>query len=274
MLRLKLTQIWCPWMMALEKDALTPSPFVPRPPSGWLDVTTDLLDFALVTYAVEPEALARHLAPGFEPETFTLGDGRRVAFVSAVPFRDKNFRFGVAPFFHFDMGQTNYRAYVRYQGARAVWFFGTSLDSPWVWIPRRVWRLPWHPARMRFQTRWSGERCEQYLLSTEGAWGQAELELTGSETPMGCLDGFRDEEECAVVLTHPLQGFYFRRDGRLGTYSVWHERLRLQRATASKARFQVFESLGLTTPDRAPHSVLVQRSTEFIVFLPPKRATS
>jgi hypothetical protein len=73
----------------------------------------------------------------------------------------------------------------------------------------------------------------------------AEHLLRGSETLIGCLDGFRDEEECAVVFTHPF---------------------------ASKARFQVFESLGLTTPDSAPHSVLVQRSTEFIIFLPPKPA--
>lgn len=73
-----------------------------------------------------------------------------------------------------------------------------------------------------------------------------------------------------MVLTHPLKGFYFRRDGSLGTYSIWHERLQLQRATASRARFQLFESLGLTTPDSAPHSVLVQRSTEFIIFLPPR----
>ncbi|MBN1207677.1 MAG: DUF2071 domain-containing protein [Myxococcaceae bacterium] len=249
---------------------LTESPFVPRPAIGALDVTTDLLDFALVTYAVAPEALARHLPPDFEPETFTLGDGRRVAFVSAVPFRDKNFRFGFAPFLRSSMGQTNYRAYVRYQGARAVWFFGTSLDSPWVWIPRVWWKLPWHPARMRFETAWSGERCEQYRLVTDGAWGRAELELSGSETPMGCLDGFRDEEECVLVLTHPLKGYYFRRDGTLGTYSVWHERLQLQRATVRKARFHVFEELGLTTPESVPHSVLVQRITEFIIFLPPK----
>ena len=135
-----------------ELATRTESPFVSRPVSRLRDVTTDLLDFAIVTYAVEPEALARHLPPGFEPETFTLGDGRRAAFVSAVPFRDKNFRFGFAPFFRSTMGQTNYRAYIRHRGARAVWFFGTSLDSPWVWIPRLVWKLLWHPARMRFES--------------------------------------------------------------------------------------------------------------------------
>lgn len=244
--------------------------FVPRPESGPWDVTTSLLDFALVTYAVEPDALARHLPPGFEPDTFVLEDGRRVAFVSAVPFRDQDFRFGFAPFLRASMGQTNYRAYVRYQGQRAVWFFGTSLDSFWVWVPRSWWKLPWHPARMRFDTRWSDGACSHYRLDTEGAWGGARLELTGTRTPMGCLDGFRDEEETALVLTHPLRGFYHRRDGGLGTYSVWHERLRLQRATVREARFQVFETLGLTTAESEPHSVLVQHSTEFIIFLPPR----
>ncbi len=252
--------------------APVPSPFVPRPESGPWDVTTLLLDFALITYAVPPEALARHLPPDFEPDTFVLADGRRVAFVSAVPFRDEEFRFGFASFLRARMGQTNYRAYVRYRGERAVWFFGTSLDSFWVGVPRSLWKLPWHPARMRFQTRWSGEDgpCEHYRLDTEGEWGRAELELVGTGTPMGCLDGFRDEEETAVVLTHPLRGFYTRRDGRPGTYSVWHERLRLHRAHVHTARFHVFEQLGLTTPESVPHSALVQRSTEFIIFLPPR----
>ncbi|MFY0527117.1 DUF2071 domain-containing protein [Archangium gephyra] len=136
---------------ALAAGAPTTSPFVPRPASGPWDVTTLLLDFSIITYAVPPEALARHLPPDFEPDTFVLADGRRVAFVSAVPFRDEEFRFGFAPFLRARMGQTNYRAYVRYRGERAVWFFGTSLDSFWVGVPRSLWKLPWHPARMRFQ---------------------------------------------------------------------------------------------------------------------------
>ena len=40
---------------------------------------------------------------------------------------------------------------VRHRGERAVWFFGTSLDSFWVGVPRSLWNLPWHPARMRFR---------------------------------------------------------------------------------------------------------------------------
>ncbi|MFN4258317.1 MAG: DUF2071 domain-containing protein [Gemmataceae bacterium] len=245
--------------------------FPPRPRVRLWDVTTTLADFAIITYAVEPAALAALLPVAFEPDVFTLGDGRRVAFVSAVPFHDLDFRFGFAPWLKFRFGQTNYRAYVTYRGERCVWFFGTSLATHWVLIPRYGWKLPWHHARLRIETVWAGERCVRYHLAATGAWGNARAELAGSDTPMGQLDGFADAEETALVLTHPLTGYYQRRDGRLGSYSVWHERLDPRRGTAGHARFEVFEALGLVTPETTPHSVLLQRRTEFIIRLPPRR---
>jgi hypothetical protein len=72
------------------------SPWLPRPATRWQDVTTTLGDFAIITYAVEPTALAALLPREFEPDVFTLEDSRRQALVSAVPFRDQDFRFGFA----------------------------------------------------------------------------------------------------------------------------------------------------------------------------------
>lgn len=241
-----------------------------RPPHRGRDVITTLADFALVTYAVEPRALAALLPEGVVPEVFPLADGRERALVSAVPFRDLDFRFSFAPWLTFQFGQTNYRAYVTHRGQRAVWFFGTSLATRYVAIPRYLWKLPWHRAQMQFETAWDGERCTRYQLSTQGAWGAAELVLQGTDTPQGTLDGFADEESTTVILTHPLRGLFRQRDGKLGSYSVWHDRLRLQRGEATRARFSVFEDLALITRDQVPHSVLLQRETEFLVFLPPK----
>jgi len=241
-----------------------------RPQTRAFDVITTLADFAVLTWAVKPAILARHLAPGFEPEVRTLDDGRQVALVSAVPFRDLDFRFSCAPWLRFRMGQTNYRAYVLRDGKPCAWFFGTSLTRPWVVIPRFWWRLPWHGARMRFDAHWDGERCIRYTLETDSAWAPVELDLEGTDEPMGRLDGFADAEDTLVALTHPLDGYYLRTDRRVGTYSIWHAPLALWHARVRTARFPLFERLGIVAPDQPLHSALVQRATEFIIRLPPR----
>jgi hypothetical protein len=69
----------------------------PRPRVRGLDATTRLDHFALVTFAVDAGRLAGVLPAGLEPEIRRLDDGDERAFVSAVSFRDVDFRFGVAP---------------------------------------------------------------------------------------------------------------------------------------------------------------------------------
>jgi len=101
------------------------------------------------------------------------------------------------------------------------------------------------------------------------SWGAAIVELEGSEEPAGRLDGFTDADDAALVLTHPLDGWFRRPDGRLGRYEVWHERLMPRLGIAHRARYAVFERLGLVTEDQPPHSVLLQRAVEFDVHLPP-----
>lgn len=251
--------------------AISPNHFPPRPPLGRFDAVTTLADFAIITYAVEPAALAALLPAGFAPEVFSLADGARVALISAVPFRDLDFRFNSFPWFRDQFCQTNYRAYIRRGEERSVWFFGTSLTTPFVAVPRHLWKLPWHGDRVRIDAAWSDERCEHYRLKTTGAWGEAEVELVGTDEPTGTLDGFADDDETAVVLTHPLAGYFHRRDGKLGTYSVWHDRFRARRGVLRKGRFKVFEDLGLVKPDAPPHSVLLQREIEFVIHLPPRR---
>ncbi len=253
-----------------DATAISTNLFPPRPSVRLCDVTTTLADFAIITFAVDPAALAALLPKGFEPDVFPLDDGRSVAFVSAVPFRDLDFRFGFAPWFKFYFGQTNYRAYVTYQGQRCVWFFGTSLATNWVVIPRFWWKLPWHSAHIQIDANWDGQRCTHYRLDTTADWGNAQAELEGTDEPTGRLNGFADAEETALILTHPLIGYFTRRDGRLGTYRIWHERLDLRRGITRLARFEVFEQLGLVAPGTVPNSVLLQRRTEFIIHLPPR----
>jgi uncharacterized protein YqjF (DUF2071 family) len=251
----------------VESDLVMPKP-------TWLAVVTTLRNFAIITYAVNPSDLAKLLPDGFEPELFDLENGSKCALISAVPFQDIDFRFNSCPWPQFSFGQTNYRAYVLYKGKRIAWFFGTSLATPFVLVPRNVWLLPWHHASMRFNSTWQNEICKHYELKTTGSWGNAEVLLEGTDEPAGCLDGFSDADDAAVILTHPLIGYYRRRDGKVGTYSVWHDKLSMRRAICKTARFDVFIDLGLVKPDQAPHSVLIQYETEFTIMLPPRLVNS
>jgi len=240
------------------------------PRRGLLDLHVTLRHFAITSFAVPVEGLARYLPPGFTPEVLVLAEGER-ALVSAVSFLDVGMRFRLMPWPRFTCGQTNYRAYVRHAGRRVAWFFATTLDSPLVLMPRLVWSMPWHRARMAFDVGWTGDRCERYLLRTTGAVGAVELDVEGSAEPTGSLEGFRDEDETRIVLTHPTEGFFTRRGGGVATYAIWHAPLTMQRARPTRARFQLFEDLGLVQPDTQPHSVLLQRETDYAIYLPPRR---
>lgn len=244
-------------------------------PSG-LDVATVLRDFSIITYAVPMERLTRHIPPQFVPEQIETSAGPR-GLVSAVPFRDTDFRFSSLPMPGLSFGQTNYRAYVRDRetGARAVWFFGTALDSATVLVPRHIWKLPWHRARIRFDTTLdtARRRYTAYRMHAVGRWGAADLRLDDTGEPVGALEGFPNAETTLVVLTHPLRGVFERRDGAIGTYSVWHDRLSPTIGICRDARFSVFDALGLVpfAEQSTPHSVLIQPETAFTIYLPPRR---
>lgn len=259
-------------MNPLDRPARFTPAMLTCPATSASDATTKLLDFAIITWTTPPAALAKHLPAGMEPDTVTLANGQEVALISAVPFRDADFHFRFAPFYKVAMGQTNYRAYVRYKGQRAVWFFGTTLTGFWRWIPAKLWNLPWHDATMRFDVSWDNDKLIHYRLQAESAWAPMTLELEPAQAQPTHLDGFIDQEDAEVILTHPLIGYYYRLDGKLGTYHVWHDKLILSHAKARTARAELFERLELITPDQAPHSVLVQPQNHFTIFLPPTLA--
>ncbi|ANM31489.1 hypothetical protein ABI59_20845 [Acidobacteria bacterium Mor1] len=261
--------------MAESRTARFTPESLTRRPGGVITVETTLRHFAILTYAVAPEALARHLPARFAPDTVVLEEGER-ALISVVPFYDLDFRLSWLPYPRFAFGQTNYRAYMidRETGQRCVWFFGTCLGSWTVAIPRYLWRLPWHGGRFSFDCAWSEERRRytRYALETRSEWSPTKLEFEDSGRPPEALAGFPDLETALVVLTHPLTGYYVRRDGRLGSYSIWHDRLQLSTARCVHARVPLLEKLGLVTLEQqaTPHSVLIQHETDFTIYLPPR----
>lgn len=247
----------------------------PRPRPGGLDVVCKLQHFAIITYAVEPSRFEGLMPARFQLDTVMI-QGERKALMSVVPFVDIDFTSAVFPFPKFTMGQTNYRIYIidRATGERCVWFLGTTLDSWTLMVPRYCWQLPWHPGSVRFDCELDDRtgRYRSYRMTTQAQWAPAQVELSQPEGLALQLPGFPDEQTARVYLTHPLAGFYHRRDGKLGTYRVWHGRLQVQAAQLQSARFGLLERLGLVTLEeqQKPHSVLVEPVNEFTIYLPPQ----
>ena len=241
-----------------------------RPPARWCHAATELDQFAMVTYRVDPERLSALLPDGVEADVFGFDDGTSAGLVSAVPFLDRDFHFRFFPLVKVACGQVNYRAYVTFGGERGVWFFGTSLDSVFVALPRWAWQMPWHRDLISIEATWDGDECRSWSFAATG-WGEGACRLSATGAPLERLDGFRDLEQTLELLTHPMVGWYQRRRGGLGRYSVWHDVLGVRPCAVAEARFGVFERLGLVEPDATPHSAVVARTVHFDVHTPPTR---
>jgi Uncharacterized conserved protein (COG2071) len=247
-----------------------------RPVVSGRDALATLHHFATISYAVDPARVRPHVHMRFDLDCFVQLDTGPRALVSMVPFEDQDFRFAGIAWAQFRFGQTNYRTYVidRETGERAVWFFGTALDSWTVLIPRYVWRLPWHRGHMKFDCHYDAQagRYTGYRMTTRSDWAPAEIELEDTGRSLESLDGVDDFEAGLVLLTHPLLGVFYRRDGKLGSYRIWHDRLQCNAGRCLSARIELFDRLGLVpfVEQGVPHSVLVQHETEFAIYLPPK----
>ena len=145
-------------------------------------------------------------------------------------------------------------------------------------IPRLVWKLPWHRAQIRFDVQYDRkeDRYEHYRLQTDSQWAKIELELSDTGNMPDHLLGFTDLESGLVLLIHPLKGYFYRRDGQLGNYSIWHDQLQPTVGYVERANFSLLESLGLVVSGDLSdiHSVLIQPEIDFTIYLLPTSVVS
>ena len=263
--------------MTLIEDLRFTRELLTKPIPRGLTVETTLQHFAIVTYWVDPSRLRQLIHSRFEPVCLAVNGRLRRALVSVVTFLDRDFRFAACPYFKSSFGQTNYRAYVqdRHTGEQAAWIFGTCLDSVSVAIPRYLWRLPWHRGRMEFDCRYDGAagRYSTFKVRTQSGWAPARLAIADSGKPPVELAGVSNLEAGLVLLTHPMRGYFFRRDGALGSYGIWHDRTRPTVGTIQEASYPLLERLGLVDDGDLGnvHSVLLERNIDFTIYLPPSR---
>ncbi len=245
-----------------------------RPKPKGIDVLCGLKHFAIITYAVPAERFQGIFPDRFQLDTVEI-DGEKLGLISVVPFIDVDFTSAVFPFPKFTMGQTNYRIYVidSKTGERCVWFLGTTLDSWALAVPRYLWNLPWHAGKIYFDCTLNeiNGLYEKYHMVTQSEWAQASVDLAQSEHCKFEFPGFPDVESALVCLTHPLAGFYSRRDGKLGTYRVWHKELKVRPAQLLSAYFKLLSDMGIvkTEEQNLPYSVLVEPINQFTIYLPP-----
>jgi len=244
---------------------------------GPLHATTTLLHFAIVTYAIPKQRLQPYIPENrFEISEFDI-DGVPLALMSAVLFYDLDFHYvHILPQVRDSFGQTNYRVYVkdRHSGEHCAWFFGTTLGSPIVHAISALWRIPWHSAHYKLDCRFDHEnsRYSKYVFDIRSKWARAYVELEDTGEAAKILPGFATADEMSLLLTHPVEGFYHRNDGLLGTYSIWHDALHLTLGQPRTLYFGLFERLGLLSREEmaAPHSILMCPSTIFRIHLPPR----
>lgn len=259
----------------LDHRTLLSSRIAARKP-GLFDLRSDLLHFALITYALPAERLRPYIHPRFDIPTFPI-HGQHMALMSAVPFLDNDFSYyRLLPFVRWKFAQTNYRVYVvdRETGEHCVWFFGTTLGSRIVHLARGLWKIPWHFAKYTVDCLFDSDlgRYKRFHFAHESDWATAEIDLEDTGEPAGLLPGFSELNDQKLVLTHPVEGFFYRLDGKTGTYSVWHEEIPLTTGRARHLYFSLYERLGLLSREemQQPHSVLICTKIMFEVHLPPR----
>jgi hypothetical protein len=245
---------------------------------GWADAHSTLRHFALINYALPKERLARFIpSDRFDIPEFVIG-GQKRAMLSVVPFWDADFCFPhFAPFLKFAFGQTNHRVYItdRATGEPAVWFFGTTLGSPVVQIPRLLWSLPWHRARYRVDCHYNPARgaYERFIYDVASGWCGGRIRIRDTGQPLELLDGFASLDELRLILTHPVAGYFRRLDGTLGSYSIWHQEMTMTLGQPEQLYFSLYERLGLLSRAemQQPHSIFLCPEIAFEIYLPPKR---
>lgn len=238
-----------------------------RPPRRAWHSATFLDRFAITTWAVAPDRLTAILPDGFEPERFEV-DEREVALVSSVSFVDRDYRFRFAPFVKMACGQINHRCYVRRHGEPGVWFVGTSLDHPLVGVAQVLWSMPWHREPIETSASVTAGVVTDLRVRVIGDWGDTAVDAVDGGAGFAAPPALR-----SPLVTDPLVGWYPRRDGRLGRYTVWHPPLgpELVALRPVEAWSAPFERLGLTERDQPPLGVTALPSCAFDVHTPPRR---
>ena len=214
----------------------------------WRDVT-------FLHWAVAPDAVARLLPDGLEPD---LHDGR--AWMSLTPFSVRGFRPPLLPALPglSDFPETNVRTYVRGPGGvDGLWFLTAEVDSLVNLGARAALGVPYRWSAMEVS---AGETCT-YLSSRRGTPEIGHDIVVVPATPLTALD------ERTTFLTGRWRGISAVA-GRLVAVPVQHAPWPLWSAAVERLDETLVASCGLPSPTADP---IVQWSPGVDVRFGPPR---
>lgn len=194
-----------------------------------IDFNTKLAHFSIISYKV-PLYKIKHLIPSpFKLWTFNE-NGVEYALISAVPFKDKDFcLYRILRFIKFSFFQTNFRAYIidTRNNTHCAWFFGTTLGSITSIIPKYLWNMPWSFGKYKTDFVLNENKYLKYHMDFVSKQGHGKINITSSEKEMRVHQGFNSLEEQEFILTHPIVGYYHNLNNRIGTFEIWHPKMKL-----------------------------------------------
>jgi uncharacterized protein YqjF (DUF2071 family) len=209
----------------------------PLPRGGWSNAQT-WLDLAFLHWRVD----AAQLRP-LVPDSLELDTHDGAAWLGVAAFRLTGFRLrGLPPLpLVSEFPELNVRTYVTRDGRPGIWFFSLDAASrPAVEAARRVYRLPYHHARMSVDRR-GGE--VRYDSSRDGKVFSARYRGVGElfHAEPGTLEWFLTERYC----------LYAEDGGTLYRADIHHPPWPLQSGEAA-VELNTMAPAGVELPDEPP----------------------
>jgi uncharacterized protein YqjF (DUF2071 family) len=231
-----------------------------------------------VNYAVPPERIQRYLPPGFEVRRLADEQGREWGFVSIVLFENHRVRvppMGGLPRPRMTFLQSNYRAYVSYQGQPCVWFFSIQVGTLMAGFDRMFFGVPTDWARLNLVSDWDAATgtYRSYRFTSDSLGRRLTLAIDGSDGSLEPGSCFTRAAQMVDFFCQPLVGYYREPDsGWISRMIVEHEPLQPRPGRLVEARSDILASFGLVYPDELTraHSVLLHPRARFKGYLPDR----
>ena len=238
-----------------------------------IQVQLALKNLLFINYSVPPDRLRGLVPDELELDMSTDSAGRKVAFVSAVPFHIAELRSSLLPIMRPSFDQVNYRTYVNAGEGPAVYFFNMNVNSRMISAAAIMMGMPAsyeeieiiaEPASTTPESKVRAVRC---AIKSEGQAGlEADIEIGGRQPSIGP----QDEAIPPDFITERPIGYVKSAADGIMKITVQHPPLDAVTAHVNSVRTPEFVSLGLLNQDQSsrPHSVLYVKEAVFRTYPP------